>query len=76
MPDKFEKEGIILLFERLDFLGMESLATRIQEIRPLLTLRQLSIGVEPRQVGDVNNHQIHPAHQVHVVNHLIDKADD
>lgn len=48
MPDKFEKEKIDVNFERVSMEVSLQVATRIRALRPYLTFRQMSIGVDPK----------------------------
>ena len=52
MPDKFEKEKIDLHFERVEMSGMEMLAARMLAMRPNLTFRKMSIGIDPIAQGN------------------------
>ena len=47
MPEKFEREKITLHFERIDMSGMELLTARMCKVRPNLTFKKMSIGLEP-----------------------------
>ena len=54
MPEKFEREKIDVNFDRVSMQGSLNLAARIRAIRPNLTFRKMSLGVEPRNAA-VNN---------------------
>ena len=47
MPVKFEREKIDVNFERVSMQGSLNLAARIRALRPDLTFRKMSLGIEP-----------------------------
>ena len=51
MPDKFEKDAINLVMNRLGLTQAETLARTVKRVRPKLNFRTLSVGEEPVSVA-------------------------